>query len=213
MRPPDPKQRWLTFVHNHAKGIVACDFFVVLTATFRILYVFLLMEVGTRRILHHNVTAHPTADSTLRQFRETLPGDHPYQFVLHDRDSIFFRALDKAVTGLGVRVLHTPVRAPKANTYRERLGGSLPQECMDFLLPLSEGHLRRIVKELERHCNRGRYRARRFPYFFRLSADLRSYLVHYRRGRFHIRTVSPPPQPEGGPEPVTLYRPWPVTIA
>jgi len=73
VRTPDPKQRWLTFVHNHAKVIVACDFFVVVTATFRTLYVFVIMELGTRRILHHNVTAHPTAEWTLQQFREALP--------------------------------------------------------------------------------------------------------------------------------------------
>ena len=108
MRAPDPKQRWLTFVHNHAKVIVACDFFVVITATFRTLYVVVLMEVRTRHILHHNVTAHPTAEWTLQQFRVTLPGDHSYRFVLHDRDSIFSQELDKAVTQLGVRVLRTP---------------------------------------------------------------------------------------------------------
>ena len=153
VRTPDPKQRWLTFVHNHAKGIVACDFFVVMTATFRTLYVFVLMEVESRRILHHNVTAHPTAEWTLQQLRETLPGDHPYRFVLHDRDSIFSQELAKAVTRLGVRVLRTPVRAPKANTCCERLGGSLRRECLDFLIPLSEGHLRRIVKEWGFHYN------------------------------------------------------------
>jgi len=156
VRTPEPKQRWLPFVHNHAKGIVACDFFVVMTATFRILYVFVLMEVGSRRTLHHNVTARPTAEWTLQQFRETLPGNHPYRFVLHDRDSIFSQELDKAVTRLGVRVLRTPVRAPKANAYCERLGGSLRRECLDFLIPLSEGHLRRIVKEWGFHYNRGR---------------------------------------------------------
>ena len=117
MRTPDPKQRWLTFVHNHAKVIVACDFFVVITATFRTLYVLVLMEVGTRRILHHNVTAHPTAEWTLQQFRETLPGDPAYRFVLHDRDSIFSQELDKAVAKLGVKVLRTPVRAPTANAF------------------------------------------------------------------------------------------------
>jgi transposase InsO family protein len=156
VRTPEPKQRWLTFVHNHAKGIVACDFFVVMTATFRTLYVFVLMEVGSRRIIHHNVTACPTAEWTLQQFRETLPADHPYRFVLHDRDSIFSQELDKAVTRLGVRVLRTPVRAPKANASCERLGGSLRRECLDFLIPLSEGHLRRIVKEWAFHYNRGR---------------------------------------------------------
>jgi len=62
VRPPDPTQRWLTFVHNRAKVMVACDFFVVVTATFRTLYVFVIMELGTRRILHQNLTAHPTAE-------------------------------------------------------------------------------------------------------------------------------------------------------
>src|SRR6185312_12016478 len=70
---PDPKQRWLTFIHKHAQVIAACDFFVVVTATFRTLYVFVIMQLGTRRILHHNVTAHPTAEWTLQQFREALP--------------------------------------------------------------------------------------------------------------------------------------------
>jgi hypothetical protein len=68
VRTPDPKQRWLTFVHNHAKVIVACDFFVVVTATFRTLYVFVIIELATRRILHHNVTADPTTEWTLQQF-------------------------------------------------------------------------------------------------------------------------------------------------
>src|SRR5215472_3146975 len=67
-RTPDPKQRWLTFLRNHAKVITACDFFVVITAAFRTLYVFVVMEIGSRRILHHNVTAHPTAQWTLQQF-------------------------------------------------------------------------------------------------------------------------------------------------
>ena len=123
MRTPDPKQRWLTFVRNHAQVMVACDFFVVITASIRTLYVFVLMEVATRRILHHNVTAHPTAEWALQQFRETLPGDHPYRFVIHDRDSIFSKQLDQAVTQLGVRVFRTPVRAPAANARCERPGG------------------------------------------------------------------------------------------
>jgi hypothetical protein len=90
VRTPDPKQRWLTFVRNHAKVMVACDFFVVITATFRTLYVFVVIEIGSRKIVYQNVTAHPTAEwTTLQQFREALPGDHPYRFLIHDRDSIF----------------------------------------------------------------------------------------------------------------------------
>ena len=89
--PPEPdqggprrtsSQHWRTFVRNHAQSIVACDFLVVVTARFRILYVFLLMEVGTRRIVHCNVTAHPTAEWTLQQFREAIPSDHLYRFLI-----------------------------------------------------------------------------------------------------------------------------------
>ena len=74
VRTPDPKQRWLTFVRNHAQVMVACDFFVVVTATFRTLYVFVIMEVGTRRILHHNVTANPTAEWTVQQCKHDPEG-------------------------------------------------------------------------------------------------------------------------------------------
>jgi putative transposase len=155
-RTPDPKQRWLTFVHNHGKEIVACDFFVVVTATFRMLYVFVIMELGTRRILHQNVTAHPTAEWTLQQLREALPGGHPYRFVIHDRDTIFSKALDQGVTDLGVRVLRTPVRAPLANSVCERFGGSLRRECLDFMMPFNERHLNRTVQEWVTHYNRGR---------------------------------------------------------
>jgi len=155
-REPDPEQRWLTFVRNHAKGIVACDFFVVVTAAFRTLYVFVIMELGTRRILHHNVTDHPTAEWTLQQFRETLPDDHPYRFVIHDRDSIFSNELDKGVTAMGVRVVRTPVRAPQANSICERFGGTLRRECLDFLIPFNEGHLKLILKSWVTHFNHGR---------------------------------------------------------
>jgi hypothetical protein len=99
VRTPDPKQRWLTFIHNHAKVIVACDFFIVVTATFRILYVFVLLELGSWRIIDHNVNAHPTAEWGLQQFREALPGGHPYRFLIHDRDSIFSRKLDTSSSG------------------------------------------------------------------------------------------------------------------
>src|SRR3954451_11609732 len=85
VRTPNAGQRWLTFVRNHAEVIVACDFFVVVTATFRTLYVFVIMELGCRKILHHNVTAHPTAEWTGQQFREALSGGHAYRFLIHDR--------------------------------------------------------------------------------------------------------------------------------
>ena len=119
-------QRWSTFVRNHAKVIVACDFFVSVTASFRVLYVFVAMEIGSRRILHCNVTEHPTAEWTIQQFREFLAFDHPYRFVIHDRDSIFSPRLDQELKGFGVRVLKTPVRAPQAKDYASHCTSWVP---------------------------------------------------------------------------------------
>jgi len=87
-------RRWTTFVRNHAQAIVACDFFVSVTSSFRVLYVFVAMEIGSRRILHANVTAHPTAEWTIQQFREFMAFEHPHRFVIHDRDTIFSARLD-----------------------------------------------------------------------------------------------------------------------
>jgi putative transposase len=83
------------------------------------------MDLGTRRILHHNVPAHLTAEWTTQQFREALPRGHAYQFVIHDRDSIFSKEVDKEVTAMGVQVLRTPVRSPTSNSFCERFGGTL----------------------------------------------------------------------------------------
>jgi transposase InsO family protein len=153
-RTPDPSQRWLTFTHNHAQAVVAYDFFVVFTARFRILYVLVIMELGRRQIL--NVTAHPIAEWTLQQFREALTEEHPYRFLIHDRDSIFSKDLDKAVTEMGVRILKTPVRAPKANAVCERLVGTIRRECLDFLITFGERHLKQVVTNWVAHYNHAR---------------------------------------------------------
>jgi putative transposase len=151
-----PSQRWRTFVRNHAQAIVACDFCVVVTATFRLLYVFVAMEHLTRRILHVNVTAHPTTAWTLQQLREAIPADHAYRFLIHDRDTIFSQMLDQYVHHLGLKVLKTPPWSPQANTLCERLLGTLRRECLDFLIPLTENHLRRLLHEWVCHYNAGR---------------------------------------------------------
>jgi putative transposase len=163
--PPEPErrgprrtssQRWKTFVRNHAQSIVACDFLVVVTARFRILYVFLLMEVGTRRVLHCNVTGHPTAGWTLQQFREAIASDHAHRFLIRDRDSIFSTEVDAQLRAFGLRVLRTPVRTPQANAYCERLVGTVRRECLDFMIPMSEKHLGKILAEWVSHYNQGR---------------------------------------------------------
>jgi putative transposase len=151
-----PSPRWQTFVRNHATAIVACDFCLVVTATFRRLYVFVLMEHATRRILHCHVTAHPTAQWTLQQLREAIPSDHGYRFLIHDRDCIFSQQLDQQVQHLGLRVLKTPVRSPQANALCERLLGTLRREYLDFLIPLTANHLRPLLHAWVRHYNEGR---------------------------------------------------------
>jgi putative transposase len=151
-----PSQRWVTFVRNHAQALIACDFCVAVTARFRLLYVSIIMEHATRRILHINVTAHPTAPWTLQQLRDAIPADHVYRFLIHDRDAIFSQALDQSMRHLGLKVLKTPVRSPQANALCERLLGTLRRECLDFVIPLTEGHLRHILHEWAGHYNTGR---------------------------------------------------------
>jgi putative transposase len=146
----------MTFVRNHAKAIIASDFFVVVTATFQLVYVFVIIEVATRRVLHFNVTRHPTADWTLQQFRECIAGDEGYRFVIHDRDRIYSSDLDAALKTLGLTVLRTPHKAPKANAICERWIGSARRECLDFIIPISEAHIRQTLKCWVAHYNRGR---------------------------------------------------------
>src|SRR5712692_1101032 len=158
-RPPRvgrPSQRWATFVQNHAHAVLACDFFVTVTASFRVLYVFVVLEVGTRRIVHWNVTEHPTADWTIQQFRAVITPEIAHRFVLHDRDSIFAATVDRAIASMGRHVLKTPVRTPQANAFCERLIGTMRRECLDWLIPIHEGHLRWILRDWVIHYNRGR---------------------------------------------------------
>ncbi len=149
-------QRWMTFVRNHAHAILACDFFVSVTATFRLLYVFVILEIGTRRVAHFNVTAHPTADWTLQQFREVITGEQTRHFLIHDRDSIYSTDLDAGLKAMGLRILKTPFRAPQANAFCERLIGTVRRECLDFLIPLNERYLKAVLQEWVAHYNRGR---------------------------------------------------------
>jgi putative transposase len=153
---PCRDQRWSTFLKNHAAAIIACDFCVVASATFRILYVFVVMEHASRRIIHLNVTAHPTAAWSLQQLREAIPSDHTYRFILHDRDAIFSSGLDASLARLGLAVIKAPVRSPQANSFCERLIGTLRRECLDWMIPLTEEHLRKTLRSWLAHYNCGR---------------------------------------------------------
>jgi len=158
-RPPGhPRgdQRWATFLRNHAHAIVACDFVVAVTATFRLLYVFVAIEHGSRRLVRVAVTAHPTAAWTLQQLREVVGFDSACRYLIHDRDSIFARSLDESIRSIGLTVLKSPPYSPKANAICERVIGTIRRECLDWLIPLSETHLRSILRSWVAHYNHGR---------------------------------------------------------
>jgi transposase InsO family protein len=129
---------------------------VAVTATFRVLYVFVLIHHGSRRLLHFNIAAHPTAVWTFQQLREAIGFEDGYRYLIHDRDSIFARTLDKSVKNFGLRVLKSPPHSPKANAICERLIGTIRRECLDWLIPISEAHLRCMLREWGSHYNRGR---------------------------------------------------------
>src|SRR5580765_5728099 len=155
-RPPgQPRgdQHWSTFLKNHAKAILACDFFVAVTATFRLLYVFVVIEHGSRRLVRVDVTAHPGSAWTLQQLREVVGFDEIHRYLIHDRDSIFAKHLDESIRALGLSVLKSPLRSPKANAICERVIGTIRRECLDWLIPMSEPHLRTILKSWVEHYN------------------------------------------------------------
>jgi transposase InsO family protein len=188
-----PSQRWATFVRNHAQAMVACDFCVAITATFRMLYVFVIIEHASRRLLHVNVTAHPTAEWTLQQLREAVPSDHGYRFLVHDRDSIFSQSLDRRIGHLGLRVLKTPPRAPQANAICERVLGTLRRECLDFLIPLTAHHLQRLLQEWVQHYNAGRPHMALGPGIPQPPSSLPAPLqTHRHRLPKHLRVVARP---------------------
>ena len=153
---PRGDQRWSIFLKNHAKAILACDFFVAVTATFRLLYVFVVIEHGSRRLVRVDVTAHPSADWTLQQLREVVAFDNIHRYLIHDRDSIFAKHLDESIRALGLSVLKSPPQSPKANAICERVIGTIRRECLDWLIPMSEAHLRAILKSWVEHYNCGR---------------------------------------------------------
>ena len=149
-------QRWSTFIRNHAKGIIACDFCVAVTATFRMLYVVVVIEQSSRQLLYVHITAHPTAQWTIQQFREAIPADHSYRILIHDRDAIFSKDVDQGVRHMGLHVIKTPVRTPVVNAICERVIVTMRRECLDFVIPLNERHLYGILKEWVTHDKEGR---------------------------------------------------------
>jgi len=148
--PGSSQQTWGTFIHNHASEIWAGDIL------FRALFIFVIIELGTRPIVHFGLTRHPTDSWLAQQLPEATPFGSSPRFLIRDNDRKFGASFSRVAFGTGIDVLRTPYRAPKANAICERFLGSLQRECLDHFIILSERHLYRIVKEHTRYFNYSR---------------------------------------------------------
>jgi transposase InsO family protein len=143
-RPPSPSQSWRTFLTNHAGQIMAADFFVVPTVTFRLLFVLVVLAHDRRRIVHVAVTDNPTAAWTAQQLRNAFPDDQGPKYLLHDRDSAF-AAVATTIAHMNIDVVRTAPRPPWQNAYVERVIGSIRRECLDHVIVLNEAGLREVL--------------------------------------------------------------------
>jgi transposase InsO family protein len=146
-RRGDPGRRWLAFLQNHREAIIAFDFFTVPTLTFKLLYCFFVIEHGRRRILHFNVTRHPTAGWVVQQLREAFPEAGPYRYVILDRDTKFDSEVITFLQSRGLTPKRTSVQAPRQNGISERWIGTCRREMLDHIIALNEEHLRRLIRD------------------------------------------------------------------
>src|SRR5436309_8887735 len=128
-RRSPPSQTWRTFLTNHVRDLVSIDFFTVPTARLRVLFVFVVLAHARRRVLHFNLTEHPTAAWTAQQIVEAFPDDTTPASLIRDRDTIDGHAFRQRVKGMQIREVVTAARCPWQNTFAERLIGSVRHEC------------------------------------------------------------------------------------
>ena len=166
-RRSPPAQTWRTFLTNHLQQMASMDFFTVPTATFRVLFVFIVLSHDRRRVMHFNVTDHPSEEWTAQQIREAFPWEAP-KYLIRDRDAIFGGALVALTKSMGIEEVVTAPRSPWQNPYVERLIGSIRRECLDHVIVWNETSLRRI---------------------------LRSYFHYYEKSRTHLALAKDAPEP------------------
>ena len=157
--PKPPSQTWRAFLANHVSQLVSVDFFTVHTISFEILFVFVILSHDRRRIVHFNVTAHPTAEWTAQQIVEAFPFDSAPKYLLRDRDRIYGYEFRKQVELMNIAEVLSAPRSPWQRAYVERVIGSIRRECLDHVIVFNEPSLRRT---------------------------LRSYILYYHRSRLHL---------------------------
>jgi putative transposase len=155
-RRKPPSQTWRTFLENHVNSLVSVDFFTVPTIRFQLLYVFLVLAHDRRRIVHFNVTPHPTAEWTAQQLREAFLFDQAPRYLLRDRDHIFGNEFIKQVKDLGIEEVLSAPRSPWQRAYVERVIGTLRRECLDHVIVFNEASLRRHVKSFVTYYHESR---------------------------------------------------------
>ena len=157
VRPRKPtSQTWKTFLKNHMQDLVAADFFVVPSATFRLLFVFLMISHERRQVVHFAVTAHPTAEWTAQQLRHAFPWNSTPRYLLRDRDRSYGEPFPETATAMEVREVLTAPRSPWQNAYVERLIGSIRRDCLDHVLIFNERGLQRILRTYFDYYERSR---------------------------------------------------------
>jgi len=148
-----PSQGWKTFLRNHVPHIGAIDMFVVPTVGFKLLYGLVIIRLNRRHLVWINVTSNPTADWIARQITEAFPWDEAPRYLIRDRDASYGHVVTRRLATMGIRDRQTAPRSPWQNGHVERLIGSIRRECLDHVLVLGEGHLRRILNTYADYYN------------------------------------------------------------
>ena len=151
-----PSQTWRSFLENHVRDIAAIDFFVVPTARFSLLYCFIVLRHDRRRVVHFNVSQHPTARWAAQQIVEAFPHNEAPRFLIRDRDGIYGLDFQKRVEHMGIEEVITAPRSPWQNSFAERIIGSIRRECLDHVIVFNEAHLLRILTNYFRYYHDAR---------------------------------------------------------
>jgi putative transposase len=156
-RPPHPAgQTWATFLKTHAQDLWACDFLPVVDLWFRQTFIFFIIELSSRRVVHFGVTRTPTEVWVTQQLREATPYGASPKYLIRDNDQKFGTRFDRVAKETGIEVLRIPYRAPQANAICERFLGSVRRECLDHILILSERQLYRVIRGYVAYFNQAR---------------------------------------------------------